>query len=642
MEYEQLKRKADVIKSLLTDIAKSTDLSWNEKLRNQMTILVNRALEADSRAFVVIVVGPVKSGKSTLVNLLAHSMVSPTNYLECTVRPSIISRKKENEDCWITTYVRREREDVSDVDVDYVDMVIDSIKGLSTAYTDGIETRKYELNEVNLKNQVELSLDRSMEIGKETLLTSITADGGPFLGPDIYLVDMPGFDGAKANLDDPFYRTITHRADLVIFIQSSNSAISKISDEFFQILKDGNQHVPVCLVHNYFESAYWRNPKKQQEKLDEQKDSAIKAIRSHGFNLFDQNCISINLGKVEDFSVMDDGRIVRSEFKGDLMKEADRFQQMEKDLYQHVSSSQHTTRLANCIGRVEHERLRLLDMISVQKERFERLREKYREAETAFSQLADDADLQCADEDFVLDVNEADICLRIERMAASFKATRIDPKMKCSGQLARQMVGQLLAEIADEIKRLLGKAMDFGNSMRKVQNMTDARHNGIKAAVIDLSPETARQMRPLTDFGMEESPLETDTTVIQKTYDTRVRIPDTYYFNRYSADAVKAFVNIAVVCVIGDVLPSQPDSRVGGVLQTRIVPEAAACYHERMKRIVENRREKYLEYLNGLKKALLESIIGDLADFEAKENILRTLENRIRGLNFDSSQIGLI
>ena len=281
-------------------------------------------------------------------------------------------------------------------------------------------------------------------------------------------------------------------------------------------------------------------------------------------------------------------------------------------------------------------------MISVQKERFERLREKYREAETAFSQLADDADLQCADEDFVLDVNEADICLRIERMAASFKATRIDPKMKCSGQLARQMVGQLLAEIADEIKRLLGKAMDFGNSMRKVQNMTDARYNGIKAAVIDLSPETARQMRPLTDFGMEESPLETDTTVIQKTYDTRVRIPDTYYFNRYSADAVKAFVNIAVVCVIGDVLPSQPDSRVGGVLQTRIVPEAAACYHERMKRIVENRREKYLEYVNGLKKALLESIIGDLADFEAKENILRTLENRIRGLNFDSSQIGLI
>lgn len=34
MEYEQLKRKADVIKSLLTDIAKSTDLSWNEKRKH--------------------------------------------------------------------------------------------------------------------------------------------------------------------------------------------------------------------------------------------------------------------------------------------------------------------------------------------------------------------------------------------------------------------------------------------------------------------------------------------------------------------------------------------------------------------------------------------------------------------------------
>ena len=50
--------------------------------------LENRSREYHNPSFVVLVVGPVKSGKSTFVNLVARNYVSPTHFLECTVRPS--------------------------------------------------------------------------------------------------------------------------------------------------------------------------------------------------------------------------------------------------------------------------------------------------------------------------------------------------------------------------------------------------------------------------------------------------------------------------------------------------------------------------------------------------------------------------
>ena len=57
---------------------------------NQFRKVKNRSQEHRNGSFIVLIVGPVKSGKSTLVNLIAKSYVSPTHFLECTVRSSII------------------------------------------------------------------------------------------------------------------------------------------------------------------------------------------------------------------------------------------------------------------------------------------------------------------------------------------------------------------------------------------------------------------------------------------------------------------------------------------------------------------------------------------------------------------------
>ena len=86
--------------------------------------LNNRVSEFDGGSFLILVVGPVKSGKSTLVNLIAHAHVSPTHFLECTVRPSIISKGQEESITRIFSVADKARK------VEQFDSVIVSLRGV--------------------------------------------------------------------------------------------------------------------------------------------------------------------------------------------------------------------------------------------------------------------------------------------------------------------------------------------------------------------------------------------------------------------------------------------------------------------------------------------------------------------------------
>ena len=83
-----LKSRSKELMSTLESVRGIKDL---EAVCKSTQKLNNRVSEFDGGSFLILVVGPVKSGKSTLVNLIAHAHVSPTHFLECTVRPSIIS-----------------------------------------------------------------------------------------------------------------------------------------------------------------------------------------------------------------------------------------------------------------------------------------------------------------------------------------------------------------------------------------------------------------------------------------------------------------------------------------------------------------------------------------------------------------------
>lgn len=257
--------------------------------------LANRSREYKNQSFVVLVVGPVKSGKSTFVNLVTNEYVSPTHFLECTGRPSIISKGDSRE---ITIYRSKDTQNKAG----QIEDIFDSLNGLiQKNEIANIDTQTVELNKENIERYVKLDLNNDNI--DETLITSITTntDAGGLLQDNVLLVDMAGFDGAKVNMDNTPYEKIVERADVIIFVQSSNSAISKVATEFFDIIKKHNTKAPICLIHNIFDSAYWRPDDLKKTNADEHIQYAVNQFRSiHHLPIDESRAFNVNLGKVSD------------------------------------------------------------------------------------------------------------------------------------------------------------------------------------------------------------------------------------------------------------------------------------------------------------------------------------------------------
>ncbi len=337
--------------------------------------IAGRAREYADRSFVVLVVGPVKSGKSTFVNLVANAFVSPTHYLECTVRPSIISRTDNKAEEVITAY----RSEVPGMAVEQVDAIIDSLRGLiKPEEVPHVLKQSWPLTEENIDEHVALDLSDMDKDG--TLMTTIKTPGGRLLTDGVYLIDMPGFDGSRANLDSPLYRTIAARADLIVLVQSSNSAITKVSDDFFKLLKENNRNVPVCLLHNVFDAAHWRAEELKTEAVKEQMDYAVARIKEKGFNLDANNAYVVNLGMVWDW---------RKDTcnKEELAEASEAFAKVEQEMYDVLISQRDSIRVRNVVGRTLQQ---VEDLMHHTYERLEQMRaaeEKYEEIKKAFEAL---------------------------------------------------------------------------------------------------------------------------------------------------------------------------------------------------------------------------------------------------------------
>lgn len=371
----------DAVRAILNS-TESKDLPAD--ISDQCNRLRCRSQEWRSKAFFVIVVGPVKSGKSTFVNLLAHEKVSPTHFLECTVRPSIISRKsEERKDSLITPFLTE-----GDPSIEHVDTIIDYIKGLP--YADLSNVKKEVpclLTDVNL-DKINSALDLT---GRSKIaLTAITAKGGKFLQNDIYMIDMPGFDGVMANLNASFYKAIVDRADLVVFVQSSNSAINKISEDFCKMIQERNDSVPIYFVHNYFDSAYWHTKEERDRVTDGHIKKAMEFFHEHKFSVNSEDIFRVNLGKVtdaRDSSFLGDSTKFLSEYRDALMKEEESFVQLEHKLHEKISSSQNKMRLLNCINRTIREAELLEGLLSKRKNELSSLKKEYDRINSLFDNL---------------------------------------------------------------------------------------------------------------------------------------------------------------------------------------------------------------------------------------------------------------
>jgi len=352
-----------------TDEFASASISLeNSKLQAVLENLARAKKEFDSTRFMVLIVGPVKSGKSTLVNIFARNYVSPTAYEECTARPCIIA--KATKECKIRQY--KSIGISSDEKVKAFDVIIDNLRGIAEEQevTELATWKDFPLTEENITSNLKIN---PLNVNKynfesEPLITLLEVQGGNFINDEIVLIDMPGLDGYTVNhFESDTYKRMAERADFVIFVQSTSSVINDSSKKFLDHLYGQNvkRRPPMCLIHNIHEYDYWRyEPEPGVEKDKEienrrqieERDANIRKQIEVGINKItaligrkDDEEIrvkSVNLGKVNDYLFKVD---FLPKYKNILSEEFNSFESYETNLYEYLTAKQRIIREKNSI-----------------------------------------------------------------------------------------------------------------------------------------------------------------------------------------------------------------------------------------------------------------------------------------------------
>jgi GTPase Era involved in 16S rRNA processing len=575
----------------------------------------SRAHEYENGTFIVLVVGPVKSGKSTLVNLIANAYVSPTHFLECTVRPSIISQRREGEDCRITVYTTEDSRQRARA----IDSVIDSIRGMENGeWLQDVVKSEFELTPENIKDKVELGLQESLSA--ETLVTSITTPGGRLMKQDVFIIDMPGFDGEYANIDDPVYDTIAQRADLIVFVQSSNSAISKVSGQFLKKLHENNKDVPVSLIHNVFDSAHWRDDAERRQTVEEQKQFALGEIRRLGFKIDAEQCFSINLGKVED------SRNAKYADDADLRSEAQAFDEIENYLHDRVISNRDVMRLSVCLGRTQQQLQKLSATISEELGKNAARLQQYNEAAQAFEALRNEPLMSGTD--MVPQVNP-NVPRTVVEGECQSRISQIQPRLHRSDSEARTIVTdfvrateRLLAAQFPEILHIAQTESEMYLQCR--QRLSEIDHATLQCGMPSnpIVPERITLQQP-NDINLMDG---IDLTMIVP---HKLLIPGVRWMGHSSEDLV-SYLNAAKNRLVGT---NNSDSE-RGYIETTALPQILQRISEDNKRVRDQYRAICDDYLQSNRQRVLSAIIPDLDAFNRQTAALEKLRNDINNINF--------
>lgn len=555
--------------------------------------IAGRAKEYADRSFVILVAGPVKSGKSTFVNLVANAFVSPTHFLECTVRPSIISSTDDPQKEVITAY----RSKVPERSVEQVDAIIDSLRGLiKPEEVPEVMTESWPLTEQNIDEHVTLDLSDMDKDG--TLMTTIKTPGGKLLTNGVYLIDMPGFDGSRANLDSPLYKTIAARADLIILVQSSNSAITKVSDDFFRLLKENNRNVPVCLLHNVFDAAHWRDEDIKTAAVKEQLEYAVARIKGKGFNLDAKNAYVVNLGMVWDWR-----KKAYSTDENHLAGASEAFGKVEEEMYEVLISQRDSIRVRNVIGRTLQQIEELMARNEARLSQMDAVTARCEEIKKAFDALKGRA-VPVKD-----DVNVDYFAMRNE-ITGIYTLAKRSLSGRYSTKETREIVARFIADCAKAMGKKVNDALRF----------LDSQVNG--EAVMLWKSDIADVLRrsgvdePLPSMSINDfPPMEPELDML---YPDKI-VPWNLF--RYSVNKVNEFLAHVYYFLVG-----KDDATDVGYISFMLPEVVEKEAKEHKDKVLERIEGTYGRFVERKRREALAKLIADPKEWKAERDGLEALQ----------------
>ena len=458
-------KKLDTISALLKGLQDTyaPRLAGEEEIAAGLKRLWRRSMEYRHGSFIMLVVGPVKSGKSTLVNLLAHKYVSPTDKLECTLRPTIISSVEADAEPAIEIYsskdeTRKEKD---------LDLIIDKLRGIiddDAELREHLTKESYPLSDENIETYIAPSYNRR----DNSIITAITTPGSKMLrGTDngkIFLADMPGFDGNRINLSNALYDAMSKRVDLILFVHSSVSAFNVTSNEYLDKLREYNGSVPVYLIHNIFDAAWWQEPEARRAEVERQSKTEYEEIKRKGFNIEPDYVSCVNLGMVTDY--LKGG--VREGFAPELEQAWREFEAIENRLYEKITTRIGSQRMERCLERTDKLRDDLVKKIWTRTQELDARRS---------DRLALQKHLDALDKSFALSQDELDEIVN----NVSEDANRATFKTEAKASVNKSMTNRECLSVLKDILRDFLYDVDDKLTKRLYRHFSDKQRDSLEA-----------------------------------------------------------------------------------------------------------------------------------------------------------------
>lgn len=496
METTNAKKLESISKQLETLTTEFSAVLGNDEIKSNLIRLYRRSKEYKNGSFIMLVVGPVKSGKSTLVNLLAHRYVSPTDKLECTIRPSIISGIDSEEECSIEVYTAKD-ENRKEKDLD---LIIDKLRGIiedESEIREHLTKEVYPLNNDNINAYITPSYNK----GDNSIITSISTTGSKLLksadSGKIFIADMPGFDGNRVNLSNSLYDAISKRVDLILFVHSSVSAFNVTSNEYLEKLREYNGTVPVFLIHNVFDANFWKTKETRLKDVERQSKNEYDEIKSKGFNIEPDYISCINLGMVTDYINKDENCL--PEFNEELKKEYDAFENIEEKLYNKITTNISKLRLDRCLDRTEKLKNDLIELIKSNKASLKSRKEDKDSFENAFASLDKITGLTSTEIEEIIDNVASDANRFIFRSQAKSRVNKSMSTKECMACL-RQILTSFLANVDERLTDKL-----FRHYSLKQKEVTERINSSLNSPIneVSLTEITAETVNNISDESVK-------------------------------------------------------------------------------------------------------------------------------------------
>lgn len=340
LKTEEIKEKCDqflksnatcdkTVKKCIADVIRAVDL-------------------ADSKRDIIVCIGILKSGKSTLVNLLARNeKTSPTEMgTDKTLRPALIRMVGPDEEACVRIYYSTTS--TEDTREELFKALINNLCGIQGKLPKAIEEKLENFEPDVLQEVLCRKQNETKYLEKEPLLVVIDLEYNKeslfFHNRERMLMDMPGCDSGHAeSTKDGTYTKIGEECAMALLLQSTSQPLNKEAIYRLRELFDGRNENTVRIIQNRFDNKPWRELDVVKKENSEQSEKAAKEIR----DIYPGSKLStrvVNLGMATDGlftppeKIQERCELYGKEYKGkDDLWRASGFTEMEQELVNNLA-----------------------------------------------------------------------------------------------------------------------------------------------------------------------------------------------------------------------------------------------------------------------------------------------------------------